>query len=104
MTRTEAFLTIMIISVTCGLCMHNENVFLLYSDAEMVETHTHTRSLSLSLRYTGKRDRLLKCLESIGLRPCKPEGGMFILSDISNVEFPSKYMEDSTPACPNMTR
>ncbi len=56
------------------------------------------------LRYAEKRNKLLKCLESIGMRPCKPEGGMFILSDISNVEVPSKYMEVGTPTCPVMTR
>ncbi len=60
--------------------------------------------MEISLRYAVKRNRLLECLESIGMRPCKPEGGMFILTDISNVELPSKYMEDSTPACPIMTR
>eukprot|EP01084_Bolivina_argentea_P236247 397280_1 len=58
----------------------------------------------LSNIYAVKRDRLLECLKSIDMHPCKPEGGMFILSDISNVEVPSKYLEDSTPACPIMTR
>ncbi len=60
--------------------------------------------MKMSLRYAVKRDRLLECLKSIDMHPCKPEGGMFILSDISNVEVPSKYLEDSTPACPIMTR
>ncbi|XP_061654920.1 kynurenine--oxoglutarate transaminase 1-like isoform X2 [Phyllopteryx taeniolatus] len=33
-----------------------------------------------------KREKLAKCLESVGLKPIMPQGGYFMISDISSVE------------------
>jgi len=55
--------------------------------------------------YARKRSLMQQhLLESTVLRPIMPEGGFFILADTSDVEVPKKYLEQSTEACPEMTR
>jgi len=54
--------------------------------------------------YTEKREYLKKGLISAGIKPMRAEGGFFLMGDISDIDFPSKYMADSTPAMPKMTR
>jgi len=47
---------------------------------------------------------LVDILKFAGLEPIIPEGGFFIIADITRVTFPDKYLKESTPAAPVMTR
>ncbi|XP_070845057.1 kynurenine--oxoglutarate transaminase 1-like [Chaetodon trifascialis] len=46
-----------------------------------------------------KRKRLASCLESVGLRPVMPEGGYFMIADISSVKV--DYKDQSSEGEPN---
>lgn len=54
--------------------------------------------------YERKKNILINGLKNAGLNPIVPEGGFFIIADTSNIEVPDKYLKESTPAAPVMTR
>jgi len=58
----------------------------------------------LRAEYTRKKDLLCRALTGAGIIPIEPEGGIFVMGDTSKIEFPEKYLQESTPACPQMTR
>ncbi|KAF1318959.1 Kynurenine-oxoglutarate transaminase, partial [Globisporangium splendens] len=48
-------------------------------------------------QYQQKRDRLAKALQSVGITPITPHGGIFLYSDISSIKVPDEYL------APNMS-
>eukprot|EP00953_Heterococcus_sp_UTEX-ZZ885_P009147 5419-Heterococcus_DN1.PRE.1 len=62
--------------------------------------------------YQNKRDALVTALRTAKLQPLVPEGGIFVIADTSAVTSfdtdtthgAAKYMAETTPACPIMTR
>ncbi len=54
--------------------------------------------------YRQKRALLADGLERAGIVPMDGQGGFFMICDTSGVEVPQKYLDESTPACPKMTR
>eukprot|EP00287_Rhodomonas_sp_CCMP768_P010503 CAMPEP_0196721502 /NCGR_PEP_ID=MMETSP1091-20130531/4030_1 /TAXON_ID=302021 /ORGANISM="Rhodomonas sp., Strain CCMP768" /LENGTH=527 /DNA_ID=CAMNT_0042062977 /DNA_START=178 /DNA_END=1761 /DNA_ORIENTATION=- len=54
--------------------------------------------------YSAKMLSLRSALESAGIIPMKGEGGFFLIGDTRNLKVPQKYLEESTPAMPRMTR
>lgn len=54
--------------------------------------------------YARKKNILIEGLKNAGLNPIVPEGGFFIIADTSNIEIPEKYLQETTPAAPVMTR
>ncbi len=58
----------------------------------------------LRSEYLRKRGLLCDALHAAGLTVVPPEGGFFVMADTSSVSVPDKYMQQSTPACPTMTR
>lgn len=46
----------------------------------------------------------MEALEAAGLTPIMPEGGFFIVADTSAATVPDKYLQESTPAAPVMSR
>lgn len=46
----------------------------------------------------------MEALEAGGLKPIMPEGGFFIVADTSAATVPDKYLQESTPAAPVMSR
>lgn len=58
----------------------------------------------LRAEYLRKRGLLCDALEAAGLQVVPPEGGFFVMADTSSVQVPDKYMQESTAACPTMTR
>lgn len=40
----------------------------------------------------------MKGIADSGLRPCLPEGGFFIMADISMVDIPEKYLNEPSLA------
>ena len=58
----------------------------------------------LAAEYRRKRTLLCDGLASVGLTPCVPDAGFFVLADISKIQVPESYLAESTPACPTMTR
>ncbi|KAG5185630.1 pyridoxal phosphate-dependent transferase [Tribonema minus] len=60
-------------------------------------------------RYQRKRDRLVVALRDANIVPIVPEGGIFVVADTSGVlgfdgTIAEQYMQQTTPACPIMTR
>ncbi|CAL8341893.1 unnamed protein product [Arctogadus glacialis] len=51
--------------------------------------HPESYFQQLPTLFTHKRNKLAACLESAGLRPTLPEGGYFMIADISSVSFDS---------------
>ncbi|KAA0172792.1 hypothetical protein FNF27_05772 [Cafeteria roenbergensis] len=58
----------------------------------------------LRAQYRGKRDRLVRALRRAGMRPIVPSAGFFIMAQTAGSTVPDKYMAQSTPSCPKMTR
>lgn len=54
--------------------------------------------------YRGKRDLMERMIIGAGMRPIVPQGGFFMLADTSTIDVPASYLEQSTAACPEMTR
>jgi len=54
--------------------------------------------------YAQRKAFLAQALENAGLTTVRGDGGFFMIADISNIEVPQKYLEESTDACPEMTR
>lgn len=50
--------------------------------------------------YKRKRGLLCSALKDAGMNPIVPDGGFFIMTDTSNIDFPSEYMEEKTIAMP----
>lgn len=50
----------------------------------------------LSQDYDNRREKLIRAIESAGLKPIKPQGGFFIIADTSNIELPEPYQSDKT--------
>ncbi|XP_054469006.1 kynurenine--oxoglutarate transaminase 1-like [Anoplopoma fimbria] len=44
-----------------------------------------------------KRDKLASCLQSVGLQPIMPEGGYFMITDISSVDFNDSMSTEDEP-------
>ncbi|VDD78160.1 unnamed protein product [Mesocestoides corti] len=51
----------------------------------------------LSLEIAEKRERFANALESVGMCPVIPQGGFFMLGNISNVEGPKREKDDKRP-------
>lgn len=51
--------------------------------------------------YKRKRGLLCSALKDAGMNPIIPDGGFFIMTDTSNIDFPSEYMEEKTIAMPS---
>jgi len=58
----------------------------------------------LRAEYNRKKERLCEALCEAGIEPMEPEGGIFVMGDTSKIQFPKKYLEQPTDACPDMTR
>lgn len=54
--------------------------------------------------YNAKMHKLRAALTSAGIIPMKGEGGFFLIGDTRNLKVPKKYLEEATPARPQMTR
>lgn len=54
--------------------------------------------------YLYSRDLLANALKAAGISPLIPEGGFVMMADTSGVIFPDKYLHESTPAAPIMSR
>lgn len=54
--------------------------------------------------YQGKRDRLAASLRAGGFEVAVPEGSFFIVADTGKFAVPEKYLTETTPAAPVMTR
>jgi aspartate/methionine/tyrosine aminotransferase len=67
---------------------------------EGCETYYH----SLRAKYTEKRKVLVDALTKAGLDPIVPQAGFFIMTGTSAMDPPAKYLAESTPSCPEMTR
>jgi aspartate/methionine/tyrosine aminotransferase len=50
--------------------------------------------------YKRKRGLLCTALKDAGMNPIVPDGGFFIMTDTSNIDVPSAYMEEKTIAMP----
>lgn len=50
--------------------------------------------------YKRKRGLLCSALRDAGMDPIVPDGGFFIMTDTSKIEFPSSYLEEKTVAMP----
>lgn len=62
----------------------------------------HYAALSANLQ--RKRDDLMKHLRDAGIKHVVPKGGYFIFANIKDIDFPEKYMQETTAAKPKMTR
>lgn len=54
--------------------------------------------------YERKRNYLVETLQNVSLTPVIPQGGFFIMANISNIAFPDKYLEQPLPNGSNATR
>ncbi|XP_038601697.1 kynurenine--oxoglutarate transaminase 3 isoform X2 [Tachyglossus aculeatus] len=52
---------------------------------------------SLPRELEGKRDRMARLLQSIGLKPIVPEGGYFIIADVSSLNADLSDMKENQP-------
>lgn len=54
----------------------------------------------VAAEYKRKRGLLVDALKTAGTTPIVPNGGFFIMTDTSKIDFPASYMEEKTVAMP----